>query len=284
MATSSTFASTYERTAPVRSDRRGLGYRTQTVSRSDDETSRPARGAQATREARGRAEPLARIVLLRHAEPDWAPGGGTSVNDPGLTPFGVAQSRCSAERLAQESIDAIYVSPYRRSQETAAALSAATGLKPVTVSGLAEIGVAVEGLDQAEVDRYFVEGSQRPLNEHWEGWPGAESFHDFHARVSEGMAEVLARHEIRPIHEHDFTVWLMPERAVTIVVVAHGGTNAVALTHLLDVRPVPWEWLRFESELAAFSVVHARSVGARGHVWSLQNFNEIDHLREARLR
>ena len=254
------------------------------MSRRDDDTDRPARGAQATREAQGRAEPVARIVLLRHAEPDWAPGGGPSVNDPGLTPFGVAQARCTAQRLARESIDAIYASPYRRAQETAAALSEVTGAAPVTVDGLAEVGVAIEGLDQAQVDRYFVEGSQRPLGELWEGWPGAESFHDFHTRVTAGMAEVLAAHEIRPAREHDFTVWMMPERSATIVIVAHGGTNAVALTHLLDVRPVPWEWLRFESELAAFSVLQARAVGTQGHVWSLQNFNEIDHLREARLR
>jgi broad specificity phosphatase PhoE len=67
-------------------------------------------------------------------------------------------------------------------------------------------------------------------------------------------------------------------------VVAHGGTNAVALAHLLDVRPVPWEWLRFESELAAYSVLQARPIGPSGHVWSLQSFNEVDHLAAAGLR
>jgi hypothetical protein len=50
------------------------------------------------------------------------------------------------------------------------------------------------------------------------------------------------------------------------------------------VRPVPWEWLRFEIELAAYSVVHARPIGPQGLVWSLQNFNEIDPLVEAGLR
>ena len=56
------------------------------------------------------------------------------------------------------------------------------------------------------------------------------------------------------------------------------------LTHLLDVRAVPWEWMRFESELASFSVVQARTIGDQGHVWSLQNFNAIDPLRGAGLR
>jgi probable phosphoglycerate mutase len=142
----------------------------------------------------------------------------------------------------------------------------------------------VDGLTQEEVDRYFVAGSRRPLPEHWEGWPGAESFHDFHARVTRAMSEILARHGIRAARRHEFTVWRIPEPFPSLVIVAHGGTNAVALTHLLDVHPVPWEWIRFESELAAFSVVQARPVGPDGYVWSLQNFNELDHLRAAGLR
>jgi hypothetical protein len=58
----------------------------------------------------------------------------------------------------------------------------------------------------------------------------------------------------------------------------------VSLAHLLDLDPVPWEWLRFESELAAFSVLQARPLGPAGQVWSLQNFNEVDHLAAAGLR
>src|SRR5262245_21678537 len=205
---------------------------------SEPGSRRPRPGDTALREARHRAEPHARVFLVRHAEPDWLPDG-RSVLDPGLTPFGVAQAEAVARRLAGERLDAIYASPYRRSQETAAALARATGLGVGTIPGLAEIGVAVEGLTQEEVDRYFVAGSRRPLRELWEGWPGAESFHDFHARVTEALGAALARHGIRPRSHHDFTVWEIPEPRPRIAVVAHGGTNAVALTHLLDVPPVP---------------------------------------------
>jgi probable phosphoglycerate mutase len=212
------------------------------------------------------------------------PGGGPSVSDPGLTPLGAAQARATAQRIADRGIDGIYVSPYRRSQETAAALAELTGIEPVTIDGLAEVGVDVDGLSQQEVDRYFVEGSQRPLAQHWEGWPNAESFHDFHLRVTGAMDDLLGRHGCHPTRDLDFTVWQLPERKPCVAVVAHGGTNAVALTHLLDIRPVPWEWLRFESELCAYSVLQARPLGPTGFVWSLQSFNEVDPLDETDLR
>jgi probable phosphoglycerate mutase len=238
----------------------------------------------AKREARLRARPHARVTLIRHGEPDWNPANGLAVTDPKLTALGVAQAKATARRLAGEGIDAIYASPYRRAQETAAALAEATGVRPVTVDGLAEVGVAVDGLTQEEVDRYFVEGSRRPLEEHWEGWPGAETFHDFHGRVVAAVTDVLERHGCRPMRQHDFTIWDLPEKKPRIALVAHGGTNAVALTHLLDIRPVPWEWLRFESELAAFSVLQARAIGPDGFAWSLRTFNEVDALEREGLR
>ncbi len=255
------------------------------MSSQTSSTTAPLPGDTATRETRKRAEHTARVLLLRHGEPDWAPEGA-SVPDPSLTPFGRAQAAAAAERLAEEDIDAIYVSPYRRAQETAAPLVKATGLIPQTIPGLAEISVAVDGLSQEAADRYFVAASQRPLAEHWEGWPGAETFHEFHTRVTEALESLLARHGFRPRRddEHDFTQWDLDAEPSRIAIVAHGGTNSVALAHLLDVRPVPWEWLRFESELAAFSVVQARPLGPTGYVWSLQNFNEVDPLVNAGLR
>jgi probable phosphoglycerate mutase len=245
----------------------------------------PRPGATAAREARQRGEPHARVTLLRHGEPDWTPDGA-SVPDPGLTRYGWAQARAAAARIAAAGVDAIYVSPYRRAQETAEPLLQATGIAPVTLPGLAEISVKVDGLSQDAVDRYFVEASQRPLPEHWDGWPGAESFRAFHARVTAALEDLLARHGLRPRRDaaHDFTQWDHGDAPAQIVVVAHGGTNAVALAHLLDVRPVPWEWLRFESELAAYSVVQSRPLGPHGRVWSLQNFGEVDPLVEAGLR
>jgi probable phosphoglycerate mutase len=243
-----------------------------------------SRDGAARREAEVRGRPHARVTLVRHGEPDWTPGDGAAVTDPSLTSLGLAQARATARLLARERIDAIYVSPYRRALETAAALAEVTGTDPVTVDGLAEVGIAVDGMTQQEVDRYFVEGARRPLDQHWEGWPGAETFHAFHGRVTAAVTDVLERHGCRPERRHDFTIWQLPEKKPRIVLVAHCGTNAVALTHLLDVRPVPWEWMRFESELCAFSVLQAREIGPDGFAWSLQSFNQVDHLDREGLR
>jgi probable phosphoglycerate mutase len=244
----------------------------------------PPRGDTAEREANQRAQGHARITLIRHGEPDWSPIGGPSVSDPTLTPFGVCQAKASARVLADQEFDALYVSPYLRARETAAVIGEALGVEPVVVEGIEEVGVNVEGLTQEEVNEYFLAGSQRPLSEHWSGWPGSETFHDFHQRVTSSVTQILERHACHPRREHDFTLWNLPESKPSIAIVAHGGTNAVILTHLLDIRPVPWEWMRFETGLAAFSILQSRPIGPEGHAWSLQNFNCEAHLFEAGLR
>ncbi len=253
--------------------------------RSESGETPPPRGPTAEREATDRAQPHAQIVLLRHGEPEWSVDDGPALSDPALTPFGVWQAAASARVLAAEhQFDALYTSPHRRARETADPLIEATGLEPVTVDRLAEVGVAVDGFSTEEANRYFVEGAQRPLREHWDGWPGAETFHDFHARVTSGINDILGMHECRSYREHDFTVWELPEKKPSIAIVAHMGTNAVILTHLLDIRPVPWEWLRFETGLAAYSILQARPIGPQGYVWSLLQFDREDHLVQARLR
>jgi probable phosphoglycerate mutase len=193
------------------------------------------------------------------------------------------QAEAAAARLAHVGIDALYVSPLRRARGTAEPHAKVTGLEPEVVDGLAEIGIALAGLSQTEVDGYFRQATRRRLGEHWSGWPGGESFRDFHARVTGTLASLLARHGVARESEDEFTVWTLPPRRHRIAIVAHGGTNAVALTHLLDVAAVPWEWNRFELELAAYAVAQSRPIGMTGFVWCLQNFNEVDHLRSAGL-
>ena len=73
-------------------------------------------------------------------------------------------------------------------------------------------------------------------------------------------------------------LWTLHHPARRIVVVAHAGTNATALGHLLGIPPVPWEWERFVSFHASVSVVRPLEISG-GHSFSLFRFSDVDHLR-----
>jgi broad specificity phosphatase PhoE len=233
----------------------------------------PARSLE-ERERRGRSGLPLELVLVRHAEPDWETARQKGA-DPALTALGRQQAAVLAEHLRDLPIVALYCSPLARARETAAAIAAAQQLTATPVQDLAEIGVPpLQNASQTEVDAYFLAAAKRPFREHWEGFPGGESFRAFHARVTGAIGTVLAPYGVHAQTIDGFPAWSAPARAQTLRlgVVAHGGTNSVILTHLLGISPVPWEWIRFETPLAAYSVVALRAINDQGYVWSLQLF------------
>ena len=226
------------------------------------------------REARARENLPVELVLVRHAEPDWERAFETA-SDPGLTEFGRKQAAQVAEHLKQRPLAALYCSPLVRTRETAAAVGKALILTPEIVENFEEIRVPVlKYASQTAVDAYFAAALRRPLEDHWDGFPGGESFHAFHERVTSGIESVLAHYGVHPSATGNFTVWNSPARGHTLRIglVGHGGTNSVILAHLLGIAPVPWEWCRFETPLAAISNVALRGVSDEGYVWSLQRF------------
>jgi broad specificity phosphatase PhoE len=226
---------------------------------------------QEQREARLRQNVPFEIVLVRHAEPDWEREKG----DPGLTELGRVQAARAAAQLRPFSIHAIYCSPLRRARETAQALATTQQLTPQITDDFEEIRVpALRNLTQSEVDSYFAAAARRTLQDRWSGFPGGESYRDFHRRVTSAIDSTLAHYGVHSRVSEEFTVWNAPSRGQTlrIAVIGHGGTNSVILAHLLGVTPVPWEWLRFETVLAAISIVVLRGISDDGHIWSLQRF------------
>jgi broad specificity phosphatase PhoE len=73
------------------------------------------------------------ILLIRHGDPDYA--------HDSLTPLGVVEAQRLAEGLREVRIDALYVSPLGRAQETCALTAQAKGLTPVTLDWLRERGI-----------------------------------------------------------------------------------------------------------------------------------------------
>jgi probable phosphoglycerate mutase len=62
-----------------------------------------------------------------------------------------------------------------------------------------------------------------------------------------------------------------------VLLVAHAGTNAVLICHLLGLQPVPWEWERFVLGHASISRVEALHVGD-GYTFSLTRLSDVEHL------
>lgn len=226
------------------------------------------------REHRARSGLPLELVLIRHAEPDWESARSKGL-DPKLTALGRKQAAALAEHMRSRPLAALYCSPLERARETAAAVAAVQNLEPQVVGELAEIGVPLlTNASQSDVDSYFATAARRPFREHWEGFPGGEPFREFHTRVVRGLTGVLEHYGVRPAVIDGFAAWSAPERAQTLRlgIVAHGGTNSVVLTHLLGIDPVPWEWIRFETPLAAYSVTGLRAINEQGYIWSLQQF------------
>jgi broad specificity phosphatase PhoE len=134
-----------------------------------------------------------RLILIRHGQTPANVEGilESTVPGPGLTSLGETQAEELVEALADELIDALFVSTMIRTHLTAAPLVAARGLTPIERAGLREISAGdVEGnTDDASVHQYV-----HTLFT-WAGghldvrMPGAETGHEVLARFDEVVAE-----------------------------------------------------------------------------------------------
>jgi broad specificity phosphatase PhoE len=220
------------------------------------------------------------LWLVRHAQPEWEPGG-IAVDQPGLSDLGRRQAECVASALAKEPFDAIFASPLRRVQETAEPTLGALGRRATVQSWLAEIGLpSFEGRTRDWVQTFFQKARARELGHWWDGYEGGESFRHFYDRVSAGIEGLLAEGCRLGLHEDSAErIWQVPGGSHRWLILAHEGTNAVLLSHLLGVDPVPWAWIRFSSCHAGITRLRTVPI-ANGAVWTLESFNRVEHLAE----
>lgn len=219
------------------------------------------------------------LLFVRHAQPAWS-RDGRSVDDPGLTDLGHRQGELLGERFLGETVDALIVSPLVRAQQTAGYIARALEMEPVTHDWLAEIQAPVWQDEPIEVvEKVFADSRRRPLDDHWEGIPGGESFRHFHQRVTTGLQAYLDDVGGERVN-HQPALWQLDHPQQRVVVVAHAGTNATALSYLLGIEPVPWEWERFVSFHASVSQVQPIDISDH-HAFSLERFADVSHLPPA---
>jgi 2,3-bisphosphoglycerate-dependent phosphoglycerate mutase len=119
------------------------------------------------------------VILVRHgASAPAVPGEPFPLldgrGDPPLAAEGEAQALAVADRLAGEGLAGIYVTPLRRTAQTAAPLAERTGLEPEVVADLCEVSLGEwEGgefrIRMAERDPVAL---QAVAEERWDAIPG----------------------------------------------------------------------------------------------------------------
>ncbi|MBU1227469.1 MAG: histidine phosphatase family protein [Actinobacteria bacterium] len=218
------------------------------------------------------------LVFIRHAQPAWVSNGRT-VPNPGLTVLGHRQAAEAAARISGDGrYDELLVSPLLRAVETAAPIAEATGLTPQIVEGIAEItGDAWKDTPIEELHRIFEAERRRPMEEWWDGFTGGETFHHFHDRIARAMDQILADRGL--LGRPEAHLWDIPQDPGRVLIVAHGGSDAVAIGHLLGLEPTPWEWERFRSPHASISRVASTPL-AGASILALTSFADVAHLGE----
>ena len=217
------------------------------------------------------------LVLLRHAQPAWYPQG-RGEDQPTLTPLGQEQARRAAAALRHERIDAIWCSPLKRAEETAAPLAEAVGLEPAVRHFLEEVhSVPITGKTQEEVNAYYQQATQRPVQDWWAGYAGTEPLTGFVNRVEEGLEGAMKALGATLRVDDGERLWHGLDREARVVIVAHAGSLGAALSYLLGVPQAPWAWRRFGLSHAGIARVKSFGV-AGGRAFGLRSFDELAHL------
>jgi broad specificity phosphatase PhoE len=219
------------------------------------------------------------LILVRHGLPDWAPDS-LARNDPHLSDLGHRQAaRLAAITERWGMVDEIWMSPMHRARETAAPIGKATGVDPVVHAWAHEIRNPDqwEGSPIEEIKNQWIDANLRPISELWDGMPGGETFRDFHKRIVAGLEAALAGLGITRLDDGHPHLWNVPDDERRVILVAHGGTNAVVIGHLLGAEPTPWEWDRFESPHTGVARLSTLAI-AHGRAFSLRLFGDVSHL------
>lgn len=199
------------------------------------------------------------VLLIRHgasapARPDRPFPLVNGQGDPELAPEGREQAERVGERLAGENLDAIYVTPLRRTEETAAPLARRLGLRPKVEAGLREVylGEWEGGLFRKMVAENDPVAQRMFAEERWDVIPGAEDGEAFAGRVEESLTRLAAAHA-----------------GGRIAVFTHGGVIAQALASATGARPFAF--------LAPDNGSISRLVRL-GALSSIRGFNDVSHL------
>ncbi|MEO1063836.1 MAG: histidine phosphatase family protein [Actinomycetota bacterium] len=193
------------------------------------------------------------LLVIRHALPERVERDDGAPADPPLSTLGHRQARRLAERLTDDGIDRLYVSPMQRARQTAAPFAEASGLTAVVEPDVAEFDrdsdsyVPMEELKATDYEAWAAMVAEGGMPE------GADPI-AFQRTVVAALERIIAAH-----------------RGETVAVVCHGGVINAWGAHVLGLGDPFFFEPRYTS-------INRFVCSSRGHR-SVHSLNELDHLR-----
>lgn len=217
-----------------------------------------------------------RLVIVRHGQSANNANVGIAprVADPYLTEIGERQAELVGKALRALDIDLLYVSPMRRTLQTAAPIAAESGLQPRVFTGLHEWGGVYEerdgnqahypGLTRDEM-LAIIPNLVLPEDVTPQGWWTGD------LDVTQ-MEAVVERSRTNAIRYLDYLAARYPSD-VTVAVITHGGFGSHLLEAALHVEPHSQYLMRFQQANTGHALIELGDQERRLH-WH----NRIDHL------
>jgi probable phosphoglycerate mutase len=206
----------------------------------------------------------ATLLVIRHGETAWnAEHRIQGRLDVPLSTTGIWQTGRLAQRLAGETIDAVYASDLARAWMTGAPLADAHGLAMIPEPRLRERAFGIfEGrtLDEIAAEHPDQLAAWRARDVRWR-MPGGESGTEFIARVLDAVQEITAAH-----------------RGRTVALVTHGGVLDVVYRHA---RALAWDAPRDHQMLnAGINRLQAEAPPLRLRVVEWADVSHLDGARD----
>jgi 2,3-bisphosphoglycerate-dependent phosphoglycerate mutase len=201
---------------------------------------------------------LIRHGSARHSTPDQPLDLIAGQSDPELTELGRDQALAVAERLSSAKVEAIFVTPLRRTLQTARPLADRLGIEPVVLPELREVYL---GDWEGQLNHRASSGDSLTHEvftaERWDVIPNAEPMEEFAARVHRGM-ELLVE-------------GAGPDN--TALAVVHGGVISEVCSQVTGSSKFAFLYAENGSLTRLMCLPSGK--------WTLLAFNDTAHLRSA---
>ncbi|MCR5122621.1 MAG: histidine phosphatase family protein [Ruminococcus sp.] len=222
-----------------------------------------------------------RLIFVRHGEPDY-------INDC-LTENGIIQAECTAERLRDEPITAVFSSPMGRAFKTASFTADKHGLIVQKLDFMHEIdwgdaydgaGLPNDGHPGTLANMLY---NECPSSAGGESWREHRYFGDnrclgYYETISRRFDEFLAGFGL--IREN--AVYRCErECGDTVALFAHGGSGAVMFSHVLNL-PFPYVLAAMPYGVCSVSVIEFCRGAGKTVVPRLELFNDMRHLESVK--